>query len=45
MEVRAFKVQYASTSEIETILQEYVSEYGNIKALPDNDMLVIGDLP
>jgi type II secretory pathway component GspD/PulD (secretin) len=45
MEVRAFKVQYASTSEIETILQEYLSEYGNIKALPDNDMLVIEDLP
>jgi anti-anti-sigma factor len=35
----------ASFSEIETILQEYLSEYGNIKALPDNDMLVIEDLP
>ncbi|MDH3859768.1 MAG: hypothetical protein OEV07_17370, partial [Gammaproteobacteria bacterium] len=45
MAVRAFKVQYASTSEIETILQDYVSEYGNIKSLPDNDMLVIEDLP
>ncbi len=45
MAVRAFKVQYASTSDIVTILQEYVSEYGNIKALPDNDMLVIEDLP
>jgi type II secretory pathway component GspD/PulD (secretin) len=45
LEVRAFKVQYASTSEIETILQEYISEYGNIKSLPDNDMLVIEDLP
>ena len=43
--VRAFKVQYASTSEVETILQEYVSEYGNIKALPENNMLVIEDLP
>ena len=45
MEVRAFKVQYASSSEIETILEEYLSEFGNIKALPDNDMLVIEDLP
>ncbi|MDH3633311.1 MAG: hypothetical protein OES20_01270 [Gammaproteobacteria bacterium] len=45
MEVRAFKVQYASASEIETILQEYISEYGNIKALADNDMIVIEDLP
>ncbi len=45
MEVRAFKVQYASTSEVESILQEYISEYGNIKALADNNMLVIEDLP
>ena len=45
MQVRSFKVQYASTSEIETILQEYVSEYGSIKALEDNDMLVVEDLP
>ena len=45
LEVRAFRVQYASTSEIETILQDYLSEYGNIKALPDNDMLVVEDLP
>ncbi len=45
LEVRAFKVQYASTSEVESILQEYVSEYGNIKALAENNMLVIEDLP
>ena len=45
LKVRAFKVQYASASEIEAILQEYLSEYGNIKSLPDNDMLVIEDLP
>ncbi len=45
LEVRAFKIQYASTSEVETILQEYVSELGNIKALAENNMLVIEDLP
>jgi len=44
-EVRAFKVQYASSSEIETILEEYLSEFGNIKTLSDNDILVIEDLP
>ena len=45
LEVRAFKIQYASTSEVESILQEYVSEFGNIKALAENNMLVIEDLP
>ena len=45
LEVRAFKIQYASTGEVETILQEYISELGNIKALAENNMLVIEDLP
>ena len=45
LEVRSFRIQYASSSEIETILEEYISEFGNIKALPENDMLVIEDLP
>jgi len=44
LEVRSFKIQYASSSEIETILQEYISEFGNIRALPESDMLVIEDL-
>jgi type II secretory pathway component GspD/PulD (secretin) len=38
-------VQYAATSEIETIFQEYVSEFGSIKALQDNNLLVVEDLP
>ncbi len=45
MQVRSFKVQYASTSEIEAILSEYVSEFGSIKALQENDLLVVEDLP
>lgn len=45
LEVRSFKVQYAAISEIETILQEYVSEFGSIKALQDNGLLVVEDLP
>jgi type II secretory pathway component GspD/PulD (secretin) len=45
MEVRSFKVQYAAVSDIETILQDYISNYGSIKALPENDLLVVEDLP
>jgi len=45
MEVRSFKVQYAAVSDIETILQDYISNYGSIKALPDNSLLVVEDLP
>jgi type II secretory pathway component GspD/PulD (secretin) len=46
LEVRSFRVQYAATSEIETIFQEYVSaEFGSIKALQDNNLLVVEDLP
>jgi len=45
MEVRSFQVQYASTSDVEAILQEYISDFGSIKALPDNGLLLIEDLP
>jgi len=45
MEVRSFKVQYAAVSDIETILQDYISNFGSIKSLPENDLLVVEDLP
>ena len=45
LEVRAFDIQYASTTEVESILTEYISEYGNIKSLPENNRIVIEDLP
>jgi len=45
MEVRAFKVEYAAIADVETILQEHISEYGSIKSLPENDLLVVEDLP
>lgn len=45
MQVRSFKVQYTSTSDIEAILQEYVSEFGTIKALEENGLLLVEDLP
>ena len=45
MEVRSFKVQYAAVTDIETILQDYISNFGSIKSLPENDLLVVEDLP
>ena len=45
MEVRSFKVQYAAVGEVETILQDYISNFGSIKSLPENDLLVVEDLP
>ena len=45
MQVRSYKVQYAATNDIEAILQEYVSEFGTIKALEENGMLLVQDLP
>ena len=44
-EIRSFKIQYASTGEVESILQDYVSEFGTIKTLPENNRIVIQDLP
>jgi type II secretory pathway component GspD/PulD (secretin) len=45
MEVRSFKVQYASVSGVETILQDYISSFGSIKSLEEDALLVIEDLP
>ena len=45
VDVRSYKVQYASSSDVEDILTEYLSNYGSIKSLPDNNLLVIDDMP
>ena len=45
MEVRSFRVQYTSPSEIEGVLTDYLSNYGSIKSLPDNGLIVVEDLP
>jgi len=45
MEVRAFKVQYASSADVEAILNDYLSNYGSIKSLPESDLLIVEDLP
>lgn len=45
MEVRSFKVQYTTSTDVETILKEYLSNYGSIKSLPEIDLLIVEDLP
>ena len=45
VQVRSFKMQYASSADAETILQDYLSNFGRIKSLPDADLLVVEDLP
>jgi len=45
MEVRAFKVQYTTLAEIESVLTDFLSSYGSIKTLPDNGLIVVEDLP
>jgi len=44
-ELKTFKVKYSNTSDVEQILETYLSEYGNITNLPDRKMLVIEDMP
>lgn len=44
-EIRIFKVQYTSISEIEPILKEHLSSFGSIKALAESNLLVIEDKP
>lgn len=44
-QVRTYKVQYTSTSDIESILKEHLSSYGSIKSLPENNMIVVEDTP
>jgi type II secretory pathway component GspD/PulD (secretin) len=44
-EVKAFKVQYSDTSQVETILKEHLSSLGKITTLTDRSMLVVEDMP
>ena len=45
MEVRSFRVQYASAGDVETAVQDYLSNYGSIKSLEDGNMVIVEDLP
>ncbi|MCK5665141.1 MAG: type II secretion system protein GspD [Thiotrichaceae bacterium] len=44
-EVRTFKIQYTTPSEIEPILKDQLSSYGSIKSLPSNKIIIVEDTP
>ncbi len=44
-ELKAFKVEYSDVSVVEQILENYLSEYGNITNLAARKLLVVEDLP
>lgn len=44
-ETRAYKVQYSEPSDVEGILKEHISSFGNISVLQDRRMLVVKDQP
>ncbi len=43
--VRAFPLQYADAADLESKLGDYLSEFGQITALPDNKLLLVEDQP
>lgn len=43
--LRSFKIQYSPTEIVESVLQEYLSERGKIKALPRRQLLLVADEP
>jgi type II secretory pathway component GspD/PulD (secretin) len=45
MEVRVFRVQYASAADIETAIQDHLSNYGSVKSLEDGNMVIVEDMP
>jgi len=45
MQIRSFKVQYASAADVESIVQDYLSNYGSIKSLENGNMVIIEDMP
>ena len=43
--VRAFELQYAKVEEMESLLQPYLSEYGEITVFQDRGMFLVEDTP
>lgn len=43
--VRAMPIRYTDAAELETKLSDYLSDFGNITALPDRGMLMVEDQP
>ncbi len=44
-QVRAFELQYVSVEEMETLLQPYLSEYGEITTFEDRNLFLVEDTP
>ena len=44
-EVRAFPIQYTNPATVQNSLQPYLSEYGQITAVPERNLLMIEDMP
>ena len=43
--VRSFKVQYSDPTAVAAILENHLSRYGKITALPERNLLIVEDLP
>ena len=44
-QVETYKIQYADPALVEGLLRPYLSNYGEITALPERDLLVVEDKP
>ena len=44
-QVRAFELQYVSAEEIESLLEPYLSEYGEITTFEDRNLFLVEDTP
>ena len=44
-EMRSYKVQYISASDVESAVQDYLSDYGSVRSLEDGNLIIIEDLP
>ncbi len=44
-EVRSYKIQYTQPSQVETILKDYLSSFGQITILDDRRLLIVEDKP
>ena len=44
-DVRTFKLEYAKSEDVQSILEEHLSHYGSITELQERNMLVVEDMP
>lgn len=44
-DIRTFKIQYADPATVQSSLEPYLSEYGQITSIPDRNLLMIEDMP